>query len=77
MASASFVPPSLLERSDIHKSCKSIETLVSVLNDYCEASGSIASAKKKLAKTLREIVSMKATGEIAGAPFKLLTHSGN
>lgn len=73
MASASFGP--LAERSDVHKSCKSIETLVNVLNDYCEASNSVASVKKKLTKALRETASMKATGEIAGASFKLLTHS--
>lgn len=74
MASASSVPPSLAERSDVHKSCKSIETLVNVLNDYCEASSSIVSAKKKLAKALRETAGMKATGEIAGAFFEPVTH---
>ena len=75
MASASSVPPSLAERSDVHKSCKSIETLVNLLNDYCEANSSIVSAKKKLAKALRETAGMKATGEIAGAPFELFIHS--
>ncbi|KAF9267812.1 hypothetical protein L218DRAFT_995378 [Marasmius fiardii PR-910] len=62
--SANNQPP-LAERSDIHKSCKSIENLLSVFNDYCEALGAIAALQKKLSKALRETAGMKVTGEIA------------
>ncbi|KAJ7227240.1 hypothetical protein GGX14DRAFT_418779 [Mycena pura] len=57
--------PSLAERVDIHKSCKSLETLLNVLNDYCEAAGAVVLLQKKLSKALRETASMKVTGEIA------------
>jgi hypothetical protein len=59
-------PPPLAERPDIHKSCKSIENLLAVFNDYCEAAGAIVTLQKKLAKALRETAGMKATTEIAG-----------
>ncbi|KAJ6513200.1 hypothetical protein C8R45DRAFT_891156 [Mycena sanguinolenta] len=62
---ASQSQPFLAERVDIHKSCKSLETLLSVLNDYCEAAGAVVLLQKKLAKALRETASMKVTGEIA------------
>lgn len=58
---------SLAERADIHKSCKSLETLLNVLNDYCEAAGATVILQKKLAKALRETAGMKTTGEIAGS----------
>ena len=58
-------PPILSERADVHKSCKSMETIVNVLNDYCEAAGALVSLQKKLAKALRETAGLKATGEIA------------
>ncbi|KAF8206371.1 hypothetical protein K438DRAFT_1817076 [Mycena galopus ATCC 62051] len=57
--------PFLAERVDIHKSCKSLETLLNVLNDYCEAAGAVVLLQKKLAKALRETAGMKVTGEIA------------
>ena len=59
-------PLYLAERPDIHKACKSLETLVNVLNNYCEAIGDVAVLQKKLAKALREAAGMKITGEIAG-----------
>jgi hypothetical protein len=62
-----YEPLSLAERSDIHKSCKSLETLLNVLNDYCEAVGNVAVLQKKLVKALRETAGMKMTGEIAGS----------
>lgn len=65
MATA-VTPAQLSERGDIHKSCKSLETLVNVLNDYSEAAIAIASLQKKLAKALRETAGLKVTGEIAG-----------
>ncbi|KAJ6576525.1 hypothetical protein DFH09DRAFT_1260726 [Mycena vulgaris] len=55
----------LAERVDIHKSCKSLETLLNVLNDYCEAAGAVVLLQKKLAKALRETANLKVTGEIA------------
>ncbi|KAF8071920.1 hypothetical protein FPV67DRAFT_906263 [Lyophyllum atratum] len=58
-------PPPLAERLDIHKSCKSLETLLNVLNDYCEAAGATVILQKKLAKALRDTAGMKTTGEVA------------
>jgi hypothetical protein len=58
--------PFLAERVDIHKSCKSLETLLNVLNDYCEAAGAVVLLQKKLAKALRETANLKVTGDIAG-----------
>ncbi|KAG6813399.1 hypothetical protein H0H92_011377 [Tricholoma furcatifolium] len=58
------LPAPLSERSDIHKSCKSLETLLNVLNDYCEATGAIVLLQKKLAKALRETAAMKTTDEV-------------
>jgi len=55
------------ERADIHKSCKSIETLLNALNEYCEAAGTVVALQKKLAKALRETAGIKVTGEIPGA----------
>lgn len=57
------------DRQDIHKSCKSIETLVNVLNDYCEAINAIAAIRKKLAKALRESATVRSTTETAGKPL--------
>jgi hypothetical protein len=57
----------LAERTDIHKACKSIEILLGVFNDYCEAAGAVVTLQKKLAKALREMAGMKVTEEIAGA----------
>jgi hypothetical protein len=57
----------LVERADIHKSCKSLETLLNVLNDYCEAATAVVALQKKLAKALRETASSKTTNEIAGS----------
>ncbi|KAI4519484.1 hypothetical protein K525DRAFT_258471 [Schizophyllum commune Loenen D] len=57
--------PVLSERSDVHKSCKSLETLLNLLNDYCEAAGAVVMLQKKLAKALKETAGQKATGELA------------
>jgi len=59
-------PAYLADRADIHKSCKSMESLLSVLNDYCEAAGAVVLLQKKLSKALRETAGLKVTGEIAG-----------
>jgi hypothetical protein len=56
----------LADRADVHRACKSLETLLSVLNDYCEATDAVATLQKKLAKALRETAGLKVTGEIPG-----------
>ncbi|TRM65082.1 hypothetical protein BD626DRAFT_567927 [Schizophyllum amplum] len=65
MAAALTSQPVLSERTDVHKSCKSLESLLNVLNDYCEAAGAVVLLQKKLAKALKETASQKATGELA------------
>ncbi|KAI0788129.1 hypothetical protein C8Q74DRAFT_1366891 [Fomes fomentarius] len=55
---------SLAERNEIHKSCKTLESVVNVLNDYCEAANAIISLQKKLAKALRESASAKCVPEV-------------
>ncbi|KAL0954444.1 hypothetical protein HGRIS_003421 [Hohenbuehelia grisea] len=56
----------LADRADIHKSCKSLETLLNILNDYCEAASAIVSLQKRLTKALRETAAHKITGDVAG-----------
>jgi hypothetical protein len=58
--------PRPAERRDIHKSCRTLETLVNVLNDYCEAAEAIVALQRKLSKALKEAASLKTTSEIAG-----------
>lgn len=66
MATSPNGGPALAERADIHKSCKSLETLLNILNDYCEAASAVSSLQKKLAKSVRETAALKVTGEVAG-----------
>ncbi|KIY44064.1 hypothetical protein FISHEDRAFT_77975 [Fistulina hepatica ATCC 64428] len=67
MAAPYAEPPAILcERVDIHKSCKSIESLLVVFNDYCETLGTLALLQKKLSKALRSTAALKVTGEISG-----------
>lgn len=58
--------PRPAERQDIHKACRTLETLVNVLNDYCEAAEAIVALQRKLSKALKEAASLKTTSEIAG-----------
>lgn len=58
--------PAIADRADVHKSCKSLEVVVNVLNDYCEAATAIVAIQKKLAKALREAASTRCVSEIAG-----------
>jgi hypothetical protein len=58
--------PPLVERTDIHKSCKSLEAVVNLLNDYCEAAGAVVQLQKKLAKSVRDVANLKITPEYAG-----------
>ena len=55
------------ERVDIHKSCRALEVIVNLLDDYSEAARAIVTLQKKLAKALKDAVSVKPTGEIPGA----------
>lgn len=62
-------PPNTLtvsERADVHKSCKSLEVVVNLLNDYCEAAGAVVLLQKKLTKAVRETANLKSTPEAAG-----------
>ncbi|KAK0193880.1 hypothetical protein F5146DRAFT_1221427 [Armillaria mellea] len=54
----------LCDRADVHKSCKSLESLLGVLSDYCEAAEAVVILQKKLAKALRESAGLKITTDI-------------
>jgi hypothetical protein len=54
------------ERQDIHKSCRTIETLLNVLSDYCEAANAFTTIQKKLAKALRDAAGSKTNAQFAG-----------
>ena len=56
----------IADRVAIHKSCKSLEAIVNIFNDYCQAIDAIVSAQKKLAKALREAAGLKAMHSHAG-----------
>lgn len=58
-------PSNNLAREDIHKSCKSLETVVNLLNGYCEAASTMVVLQKKLVKTIRDAASMKASPTVA------------
>ena len=54
------------ERADIHKSCRALEAIVNLLDDYSEAARAIVTLHKKLAKALKDAATVKPTGEIPG-----------
>ena len=63
------------ERVDVHKSCRALEAIVNLLDDYSEAARAIVTLHKKLAKALKDAATVKPTGEIPGAllsPFVTL-----
>ncbi|KIJ67007.1 hypothetical protein HYDPIDRAFT_174282 [Hydnomerulius pinastri MD-312] len=62
-AAAMSLPPA--ERQDIHKSCRTIETLVNALSDYCEAASAFAGIQKKLAKALKDAAASKTSTQFA------------
>jgi hypothetical protein len=66
MAANANVAPILIERADIHKSCRSLEAIVSVLASYTEAANALAVVQKKLAKALKEAASVKGTNTVPG-----------
>lgn len=57
----------LFERADVHKSCKALELVVNLFNDYCQAAESLSAMQKKLAKAVKDAAACKGTGEIVGA----------
>lgn len=64
-----FVPATAVqpvERQDMHKSCRTIETLLSALHDYCEAASAFAAIQKKLSKALRDTAGLKTNAQFAG-----------
>lgn len=65
-AAIASVAPVLIERADIHKSCKSLEGIVSVLAPYTEAANALAIVQKKLVKALKEAASVKGTNIVSG-----------
>lgn len=60
------VAPILVERADIHKSCKTLEAIISILATYTEASNALAIVQKKLAKALKDAAGMKGTNNVPG-----------
>lgn len=65
MTTTPSAPPLIAERADIHKSCKAIESLLNLLDDYSQVTSAMATLEKKLAKAIRELAGLKITGEIA------------
>lgn len=64
--------PTLAERSEIHKSCKSVEVLLNILNEYCEAVGAVGALQKKLSKALKDAANYKVAGETACVSLRLM-----
>ena len=56
----------IADRDSIHKSCKTLEAVVNVLNDYCEAANAILTLQRKLVKALRDAATVKCVPEIPG-----------
>jgi len=57
------------ERVDIHKSCRALEAIVNLLDDYSEAARAVVTLHKKLAKALKDVAAVKPTGEVPGNVF--------
>lgn len=77
-STATVVQP--VERQDVHKSCRTIETLLTVLTDYCEAASAFAAIRKKLSRALKDAASLKTNAHFAGQSFLSLaqpSHSHN
>lgn len=56
----------LLERSEVDKSVKALETVIAVFYDYCQLSASIAATSRKLARALKDTAVIKATSQYPG-----------
>ena len=66
-------PSNNLAREDVHKSCKSLETVVNLLNGYCEAASAVAMLQRKLVKAIRDAASMKASPTVASNHLSCLS----
>ena len=64
----------LADRAEVHKSCRSLEQIANVLNDYCQAADLLASTGKKLAKALKEVQSLKGTSDVIGRSVSVVGH---
>lgn len=54
----------IADRDSIHKSCRTLEAVVNVLNDYCEAANAIVTLQRKLVKALRDAAAVKYVPDI-------------
>ncbi|CAE6457298.1 hypothetical protein ACGC1H_002470 [Rhizoctonia solani] len=52
------------ERSEVHKSSKCIELVVTLFSDYCQAATTLANLQKKLSRALRDAATVKGTGMV-------------
>lgn len=57
----------IADRESIHKSCRNLEAVVNVLNDYCEAANAILTLQRKLVKALRDAATVKYVPDIPGS----------
>lgn len=67
---------SLIDRADVHKSCKTIETIMAVLVSYTETATALANIQKKLAKALREVAAVKGTNNVPGELTESMLSAG-
>ncbi|CAE6519686.1 unnamed protein product [Rhizoctonia solani] len=52
------------ERSEVHKSSKCIEHVVTLFSDYCQAVTTLANLQKKLSRALKDVATVKGTGMV-------------
>ncbi|GAB1525209.1 hypothetical protein RhiTH_008366 [Rhizoctonia solani] len=52
------------ERSEVHKSSKCIEIVVTLFSDYCQAMTTLANLQKKLSRALKDVAGVKGTGMV-------------
>jgi hypothetical protein len=59
-----LIMASLIDRADIHKSCKTLENLLSILAAYTDTTNALANIQRKLSKALKEAASVKGTYDV-------------
>ncbi|KDQ15943.1 hypothetical protein BOTBODRAFT_173603 [Botryobasidium botryosum FD-172 SS1] len=64
----------ILERNDVHKSAKCLETIVNALGEYSQLATLLAAVQKRLAKALREAAANRATSD---TPANAMAASAN
>ena len=62
----------LLERSEVDKSLKALETVITVFYDYCQLSASIAATNRKLARALKDTTIIKAASQYPGIAILII-----